>query len=149
MSQSSRRLLWSIAWRFLRGRRSRLLDGTAKSALVATTLGVTSMVIAMALMSGYREDLQSKLVRGNAAILAYPLAGAPLAPESEAYRELLAIPEVTQVRPVVYGQGSLISHQEPDGIEVTLRGIDAIESLGELGSGGNDAGPGRERDVGW
>ncbi|HET9228406.1 MAG TPA: hypothetical protein VFR31_17150, partial [Thermoanaerobaculia bacterium] len=51
-------LSWLIAWRFLRGHRSRLLDGTARAALLATALGVTAMVIAMALMTGYREDLQ-------------------------------------------------------------------------------------------
>ena len=68
MSQKGRTpvsLLWSIAWRFLRGKESHLLNGTARAALVATLLGVTAMVIAMALMTGYREDLRRKLVRGN------------------------------------------------------------------------------------
>ena len=74
-------LVWTVAWRFLRGSRSRLLDGTARAALLATALGVTAMVIAMALMTGYREDLETKLIRGNAAVLAYPVdssAGARL-----------------------------------------------------------------------
>ena len=62
-------LPWTIAWRFLRGRRSRLLDGTARAALAATALGVTAMIIAMALMTGYREDLRRKLVEGNAPIV--------------------------------------------------------------------------------
>ena len=66
-------LTWVIAWRFLRGHRSNLLDGTARAALAATALGVMAMVIAMALMTGYREDLQSKLVRVNAAVIAYPV----------------------------------------------------------------------------
>ena len=35
------------------------------------------MIIAMALMTGYREDLQSKLVRGNAAVIAYPGGARP------------------------------------------------------------------------
>jgi len=68
-------LLWSIAWRFLRGRQSQLLNGTARAALIATLLGVMAMVIAMALMTGYRKDLRRKLVRGNAAIIAYPMIG--------------------------------------------------------------------------
>ena len=71
-------LLWSIAWRFLRGRRSRLMDSTARAALIAITIGVTAMVIAMALMTGYQKDLQRKLVRGNAAVIVYPLAAAGL-----------------------------------------------------------------------
>ena len=62
-----------VAWRYLRGRRSRLLQRTAVAALLSIALGVMAMVIAMALMTGYREDLERKLIAGNAAVLAYPL----------------------------------------------------------------------------
>jgi lipoprotein-releasing system permease protein len=117
-------LSWVIAWRFLRGNRSQLLDGTARAALLATALGVTAMVIAMALMTGYREDLQSKLVRGNAAVIAYPVGtdGATL-PESQLAR-LEAIPGVQKIGRVAYGQGSLSSDASPQGVEIILRGVD-------------------------
>ncbi|HLX07601.1 MAG TPA: FtsX-like permease family protein [Thermoanaerobaculia bacterium] len=119
-------LVWTVAWRFLRGSRSRLLDGTARAALLATALGVTAMVIAMALMTGYREDLQSKLIRGNAAVVAYPLeggAGAPL--DRSRIDRLRRIPGVLQVGRVAYGQGSLAGPGRPDGVEVVLRGVEA------------------------
>jgi lipoprotein-releasing system permease protein len=118
-------LSWVIAWRFLRGRRSRLLDGTARAALLSTALGVMAMIIAMALMTGYREDLQSKLVRGNAAVIAYPVGGETpaLAPGKE--RALLAIPGVQKIGRVAYGQGSLAGGARSDGVEVVLRGVDA------------------------
>lgn len=121
---------WIVAWRFLRNRRSRLLDGTARAALVATALGVTAMVIAMALMSGYREDLQTKLLSGNAAVLAYPLS-----PDGEAadlpagtVEALDAIPGVERVGQVAYAQGSLSAPPPAEGgearqVEVTLRGV--------------------------
>jgi lipoprotein-releasing system permease protein len=114
-----------VAWRFLRGHRSRLLDGTARAALLATALGVTAMVIAMALMTGYREDLQSKLVRGNAAVIAYPVgaAGSGLSPGRRAALE--KIPGVRKVGRVAYGQGSLGSAAQPQGLEVVLRGVDS------------------------
>lgn len=113
-----------IAWRFLRGERSRLLDGTARAALLATALGVTAMVIAMALMTGYREDLQGKLVRGNAAVIAYPVGseGGELPPEKLA--ALQRIPGVQKIGRVAYGQGSLVGPQQPQGLEVILRGVD-------------------------
>ena len=38
-------------WRFLRSRLTRLLDGAARSALIATSIGVAAMVVAMALMT--------------------------------------------------------------------------------------------------
>ena len=118
-------LPWVIAWRFLRGRHSRLLDGTARAALLSTGLGVTAMIIAMALMTGYRQDLQGKLVRGNGAVIAYP-GGAEtgkLAPARQA--RLLAIPGVRRIDLVAYGQGSLGSAKVPLGLEVVLRGVDA------------------------
>jgi len=100
-----------LAWRFLRGdhsHRSRLLDGTARSALLATALGVTAMVVAMALMTGYREDLQRKLVRGNAAVVIYPLGGEGTGRVgADTATRLLRVPGVQRVGRVVYGQGSL------------------------------------------
>ena len=122
-------LVWSIAWRFLRGTRSRLLDRTARAALVATSLGVMALVIAMALMTGYRQDLRRKLVRGNAAVMAYPLvSGGPEIPAA-AMVELAALPGVREVRRVTYGQGALEASPGADrvhgeGVEVTLRGVD-------------------------
>jgi lipoprotein-releasing system permease protein len=117
-------LPWVIAWRFLRGRHSRLLDGTARAALLSTALGVMAMIIAMALMTGYREDLQNKLVRGNAAVIAYPTGGetGKLSPSRQ--RALLAIPGVRQLGRVAYGQGSLAGGKVPQGLEVVLRGVD-------------------------
>ncbi|HWM92887.1 MAG TPA: ABC transporter permease [Thermoanaerobaculia bacterium] len=116
-------LSWVIAWRFLRGHRSRLLDGTARAALLATALGVTAMVIAMALMTGYREDLQGKLVRGNAAVIAYPV-GTEASLDAARERELEAIPGVEKIGRVAYGQGALSGDATPQGTEVILRGVD-------------------------
>lgn len=116
-------LAWQIAWRFLRGRRSEALTSTGRAALAATTLGVTSMVIAMALMTGYRQDLQRKLIGGNAAILAYPLGPAEaLTPAME--ERLRAVPGIDSVALVAYAQGSLVSAARPQGAAVTLRGVD-------------------------
>lgn len=117
-------LSWVVAWRFLRGHRSRLLDGTARAALLATALGVTAMVIAMALMTGYREDLQGKLVRGNAAVIAYPV-GPEASLDPARQRKLEAIPGVEKIGRVAYGQGALSSGESPQGSEVILRGVDA------------------------
>lgn len=114
-------LAWLISWRFLRGHKSRLLAGTAFAALLATAVGVLAMVIAMALMTGYREDLQAKLIRGNAAVVVAPLADARKAlPTALATME--ADPRVIDVSAVQYGQGSLTVRGAA--AEVTLRGVD-------------------------
>lgn len=140
-------LIASLSWRFLRGRGSRLLNNTARAAIGATALGVTAMVIAMALMSGYRLDLQRKLVRGNAAVVIYPLLDAALPGDAQA--ELEAIPGVSRVQRVLYGQGTLAGGAAADGLEVTLRGVEPEsgrlafgtfdERLADAAPGGNGA----------
>ena len=120
---------WIVAWRFLRHRRSRLLDGTARAALAATALGVMAMVIAMALMTGYREELEAKLLAGNAAVLAYPMGiGDAPAAEPGTLDELRRLAGVERVGRVAYGQGSLSAPAsgpaEDRQVEVTLRGVE-------------------------
>jgi len=135
-------LAWTVAWRFLRGRgrRSRLLDGTARAALSATALGVTAMVIAMALMTGYRDDLEGKLVRGNAAVIAYPVGGKGTALDPAKRAAIARVPGVRRVGRVAYGQGSLASGALPQGVEVVLRGVDP--GGGQLGATPADLAPG-------
>jgi lipoprotein-releasing system permease protein len=117
-------LLTLIAVRFLRGRGNRLLDGTARSALFGTMIGVAAMVVAMALMTGYREDLQQKLTQGSAAVLIYPLSETELGEADEEVRRLRELPLVEDVRRVTYGQGALASRGHPEAIDVSLRGVD-------------------------
>jgi len=129
---SDRRLIWSLAWRFVRGRRTRLLAGTSWAALAATGLGVGAMIIAMALMSGYRHDLQSKLVQGSAAVVAYPLADLEDGVFEEHRLSLADVEGVRRVQRVIYGQGSLAGTARRDGLEVMLRGVDETASLDEI-----------------
>ncbi|HEX2165031.1 MAG TPA: FtsX-like permease family protein [Thermoanaerobaculia bacterium] len=137
-------LAWLVAWRFLRGPRSRLLGGTARAALAATALGVTAMVVAMALMTGYREDLERKLIEGNAPIVVSPLApGATLGATAQA--QLAALPGVASVGRVAYGQGTLTAIEpaaaaEP--VEVTLRGVDP--GGGQLSAAAEELTPGAD-----
>lgn len=114
----------ALAWKFLRGRRSRLLNGTARAALLATALGVAAMVLCMALMSGYREDLQRKLIGGNAAVVVYPLVVEDQERAQQTVARLAGTEGVVRASRVLYGQGTIASTQEPAGLEVTLRGVE-------------------------
>lgn len=118
-----------VAWRYLRGRHSRLLQRTALAALASIALGVMAMVIAMALMTGYRGDLERKLIAGNAAVLAYPLSPGRGTPAEELAARLRRLSGVTAVEQVAYGQGTLLAGSASaggagtDGEAVTLRGV--------------------------
>lgn len=118
-------LPWVLARRFLTGRRSRLLDGTARAALLATALGVAAQIIAMALMTGYSEDLQRKLLGDNAAVGAYPVSRQyqELGPERK--EALEKVDGVLRIDRISYGQGLLSAAAAPDRTaEVVLRGVE-------------------------
>jgi lipoprotein-releasing system permease protein len=110
----------SVAWRYLRGRRSSLLTGTAVAALGSSGLGTAAMVVAMSLMNGYTEDLQGKMLQSGA-IIVTPTSEDPGAPDPRALEEL---PEVEGVTFAAFAQGSLLSPRYPSGLDVTLRGVE-------------------------
>ena len=117
-------LTWTLAARFLLGDKSRVLAGTARAAIASIAIGVLAMVIGMALMSGYRHDLERRLLAGSAAVGVFPIAGAPSALEPDPLRRLTSIEGVAAVGRVVYGQGSMASGSAAEGVDLTLRGVD-------------------------
>jgi lipoprotein-releasing system permease protein len=134
-------LVWTLARRLLVDPRSRLLGSSARAALLATTLGVAALGVALALMTGYREDLVARLVGGNAAVLVYATGEAE--PGAPAFDEVLAaVDGVERVERVRYLEGVLSA---PGGErEITLRAAPgaagAFAGTGEeLGTGAGGA----------
>ncbi|HUP22948.1 MAG TPA: ABC transporter permease, partial [Thermoanaerobaculia bacterium] len=132
----------SIAWRYLRGRRSGLLTGTAVAALGSAGLGTAAMVVAMSLMNGYTEDLQGKML-DSGAIIVTPSSGDETAPDP---RQLEALPEVEGVTYAVFAQGSVRSPRYPSGLDVTLRGVEP--GRGRFGGTAAELGAGEDGVVG-
>ena len=117
-------VVWWIAARYLLGARSRLLSGTARSALGSTALGVAAMVISMALMSGYSDSVQSRLLEAGP-LLVSPLGDAevdPVAADRIAER-LRDLPGAGTVFVTVAGRGLLASRGNPAGVDVWTRGV--------------------------
>jgi lipoprotein-releasing system permease protein len=133
-SPRARPLPWEIAWRYLRGRGSQLLDGTARAAILATAIGVLAMTIAMALMTGYRHELQKKLIGANAAVVVYPILSEGAAPlGAEQLAGLRRLDGVERVDAVGFAQGVISSPAVPQGLDISLRGV---EPGGEVLGGG-------------
>lgn len=134
-------LPWVLAWRYLRGERSQMLRSTGLAALLATSLGVTAMVIAMALMTGYTEDLERKLIGLQGEVIASPLGQRGL-DHDDVRRQLAAaaaVPGVVRVGRVAYGEGALASAAVPEGLGVVLRGVGSDDPIvarqsGDLGT---------------
>ena len=57
-----------IAWRYLRRPTDALVSAVGAVSVFGLIIGVMALVISMALMTGYRRDLQRKLLGGNAEI---------------------------------------------------------------------------------
>ncbi len=138
-------LPWAIAWRYMLGERSQILSSTAWAAAIATTLGVTAMVVAMALMTGYTEDLQSKLIGLNGEVNATPLARDGFETDAAALERARRLPGVARTGRVAYGEGSISSTAAPEGVGVALRGVepgyDATVLRVQAEGGGDVLGP--------
>ncbi len=106
------------------GERSRILSSTAWAALLATALGVTAMVVAMALMTGYTEDLQRKLIGLQGEVIASPLVHQGFERDAAVLEQAADLAGVARAGRVAYGEGSLSSRELPEGVSVVLRGTD-------------------------
>ena len=112
-----------IAWRYLRRPTDRLVSAVGLVSILGLVIGVMALVISMALMTGYRNDLREKLLAGNAEIFIYSLT-TPI-DESGGIRErIAAIPEVEDASPVLFQQALITSEEHVTGDQVMLKGID-------------------------
>ena len=101
------RTAWFIAARLLRRRGTALLRTSALAALLAVALGAASLVVVLALMSGYSAALRAGVLSagGHLVILAPPEQSADQLAVSAA--RIAAVPGVARVGTVTYLPGML------------------------------------------
>lgn len=115
-----------LARRFLSGRRGGLLGTISTLALFGVALGAASLVVAMGLMSGYRNELAEKLAGTNAEVLVVP----PGAADDAGLRASLAkLPGVVAVARTAFAPGLLLSTAAPQGTDAVIKGIDLPSGL--------------------
>ncbi|HEY0141623.1 MAG TPA: ABC transporter permease [Thermoanaerobaculia bacterium] len=112
-----------IAWRYLRRPTDALVSAVGMVSVFGLIIGVMALVISMALMTGYRRDLQQKLLGGNAEIFVYSLGG-PIERPSALLRQLRAAPGVGQASPVLFQHAVVTTETNSTGSEVMLKGIE-------------------------
>lgn len=101
-----------------------MLEGTALAAVAATALGVTAMVIAMALMSGYTQAVERRLIGLQGEVIATPLAGSDVEAAQDALAEAAQLEGVQRVGRVIYGEGSISGPAAPEGVSIVIRAVD-------------------------
>ncbi len=110
-----------LATRLLQRRGTALLRTSALAAVLAVSLGAASMVVALALMSGYAEALRAGvLAAGGHVVVLYP-NGLPDAAAPGVTARLLGLPGVERVGEVTYLPGMLFPPRGRDAEVVSVR----------------------------
>jgi lipoprotein-releasing system permease protein len=113
-----------LALRFIRRRTGVLLRGTALAALVGIALAVASLVITLALMTGYSHSIATALQLGNAHMVGFALGSISRAEADDLVQQITASEGVRRATPVTYLTGLLDDPAEPTRpIPVTLKAI--------------------------
>ena len=113
----------SIAWRYLRRPTDALVSAVGLVSILGMVIGVMALVISMALMTGYRRDLQQKLLGGNAEVFVYSL-GAPVTNPQPLVTVLRGVAGVADASPVLYQHAVVTTEANATGSEVMLKGIE-------------------------
>jgi lipoprotein-releasing system permease protein len=112
-----------IAWRYLRRPSDRLVSAVGLVSIFGLVIGVMALVISMALMTGYRDDLQKKLLGGNAEVFVYAVGG-PISDTKAALGLVRSTPGVAEAWPVLYQHAVVTTEKSSIGTEVMLKGVE-------------------------
>ena len=112
-----------IGLRYLRAkRRNRTISFNTLISIAGVTIGVAALIATLGIMTGFKEDLQAKILGTNSHIIVTSKTGEHLM-NSEALTDTVAtVPDVVAATPFIFKQVLLTSDNGSAG--VVLRGID-------------------------
>lgn len=113
----------TIAWRYLRRPTDALVSAVGLVSVFGLIVGVMALVISMALMTGYRRDLQQKLLGGNAEVFVYSIGG-PIADSEEVLKSIRSVSGVGAASPVLFQNAVVTTEENVTGTEVMVKGIE-------------------------
>lgn len=116
------RFEWMMAFRYLRARRQEgFISVIAWFSLLGIALGVATLIIVMAVMNGFRQELLSRILGLNGHMSAYGLQGRVDNYDTLADR-LRKIPGVVSVSPMIEGQVMVTARNVAQG--AIVRGLE-------------------------
>jgi lipoprotein-releasing system permease protein len=122
----------TVAGRYLRARRGeRFVSVIAIFSLIGIALGVATLIIVMAVMSGFKDDLLSRILGLNGHLGVYAATSHGLTDYTADAAKIRALPGVVSATPVLEGQVLLSANGENSG--GVVRGI-SQEDLKKLPS---------------
>ncbi len=112
-----------IAWRYIRRPTDKLVSAVGIVSILGLVIGVMALVISMALMTGYRGDLQRKLLGGNAEVFVYSVSG-PIRDTGALVSVVGSVPGVAEASPVLFQHALVTTEHNTTGSEVMVKGFD-------------------------
>jgi lipoprotein-releasing system permease protein len=115
-----------IAMRYLLARRKQAIIYIISSiSALGVIVGVAALVVVLALMTGFQDQIQAKIFGGNAHLTVFSSwAGRPIDDCEQALKQILSAGPVIAVSPVIYERGMATSPLNAAGAAVLLKGID-------------------------
>lgn len=112
-----------IGLRYLRAkRRNRTISFNTIVSIVGITLGVAALIGTVGIMTGFKEDVQAKILGTTAHILVNDRMKESMTDYEEQVKKVSTVPEVVAATPFIFRQVLLTS---PSGVQgIILRGID-------------------------
>src|SRR5437016_1308774 len=90
--------------------------------MIGVTIGVAALIATLGIMTGFKEDLQSKILGTNSHIIVTTRTGESIKDYATLTDKVAAVPEVVAATPFIFKQVLLTSESGSHG--VVLRGID-------------------------
>ena len=119
---------WMLSLRYLRARRKEgFISVIAGFSFLGIMLGVATLIIVMAVMNGFRQELLTKILGLNGHLLIQPLES-PLTDWEAVADRVSKIPGIKLAAPIVEGQALASSPFNASG--VLVRGIRAADLIG-------------------
>jgi lipoprotein-releasing system permease protein len=116
-----------LALRYLGSRRKhRLARATTQIAVVGIAVGVASLIVALALAEGFRDELRDKILRGTAHVTVMRADGQPLGDYQQVASRVASVPGVTSATGTTY-DGAVIIGPKGSAYGI-LRGFDQSSS---------------------
>src|SRR4030095_9133912 len=112
-----------LALRYLRSRRKRRLARvTSLVAILGIGLGVSALIVALALANGFRDEMREKILRGTAHINVMRADGRPISDYRSLSERIKSVPGVTSAAATSYDGALLVG--SGGAAYAVLRGLD-------------------------
>ena len=105
-----------VGFRYLRARRQEgFVSLIAIVSLIGIMLGIATLIIVMAVMNGFREELFERVLGLNGHVTVWAVGAEPLHDFERLSDDIRRVPEVVRVTPVVRGQALIVRDGEASG----------------------------------